>query len=224
MEYRQPFKGDYGISQYFGEKITDPKGHTGIDYLCPIGTPILASEAGTVIKSGWDTTGYGWCVILMHPDNKKTIYAHLSVPPIVKVGEKVQKGQVIGYSGTSGNSTGAHLHFEMRNETNTAIDPMPYLHTYSDAVPEPVVKPDPPAPLMNADQLGKDVEVTCPLGAKAWNKNFTSYDVFPQGTELTYTGQTQKHNGYTFCEVYPAPRTYWVAVNDGVTQILENRK
>lgn len=48
MNYRQPFSGDYGISQRFGETYTNPSGHTGIDYLCPAGTPVLASEAGQV--------------------------------------------------------------------------------------------------------------------------------------------------------------------------------
>ena len=223
MNYRQPFENDYGISQYFGEKTTDPTGHKGIDYLTPMRTPILASESGTVTAAGWDTTGYGYRVIIKHADGNSTLYAHLKMVCVV-AGQKVQKGQVIGYSGTTGNSTGPHLHFEIRDASGKAFDPLTVLHSSIEpAKPAPVITPTKPI-LKGADALGEDVEVVAPLGAKGWNRNFTSYDVFPQGTKLTYTGKTQEHNGYTYCECYPTPRTYWVAVNDRTTQILDNQK
>ena len=72
--------------------------------------------------------------------------------------------------------------------------------------------------------MGDKVEVVCTLGAKGWYDQFKKFDVFPQGTDLTYTGKTEKHNGYVYCECYPQPKMYWVAVNDGDTQILDNRE
>lgn len=218
MNYRQPFTGSYPITQKYGETYTDPKGHTGIDYACPIGTPVLASESGTVTSIGKLSTGYGNYVLIRHEDGKTTLYAHLS-EIVVKAWQTVKKGEIIGYSGSTGNSTGPHLHFEMRDPKGSPIDPMPYLHSEIDGQPGPS-----PVKLKGPDQLGDEVEVVAPLGAKGWNENFQGYTVFPQGTDLTYTGETKKRNGYTYCQCYPTPRYYWVAVNDGDTQILDNRK
>ena len=133
MQYRQPFRGDYGISQNFG-KTEWSDNHTGIDYLCPAGTPILASEAGQVFYAGWKPGGYGYCVFIKHPDGIVTIYEHLLKDVPVAAGQNVTKGQVIGYSGSTGNSTGPHLHFEMRDAGGTALNPLRYLQTVADSL------------------------------------------------------------------------------------------
>lgn len=217
MNYRQPFKGEYRITQDYGEKDTSDF-HTGIDYACPVGTPILASADGLVVQSGWDSTGYGYCVIIKHETNA-TLYAHLKMVT-VKVGQRVKQGEVIGYSGSTGKSTGPHLHFEARKDwTNyrTHFDPMDLpLMTVDDAV-----KPT----LIGAADLGHDVEIVAPAGAWGWNADFSRrVTVFPCGTKLTYTGRTAERLGYTYCECYPEPVKYWVAVNDGETQILDNQE
>lgn len=214
MEYRQPFEGKYGISQYFGPTEWS-KNHTGIDYLCPSGTPVLASEAGTVIFAGWKDGGYGYTVFIRHSDNNITIYEHLLKDIPVQLGQKVARSQVIGWSGSTGNSTGPHLHFEMRDANNKAINPMYYLHS---SIEQPIPAPKPV--LKSADELGDNVEVACTAGAKAWNDNFSSFGVLPQGTKLVNTGETQERNGYTYCLCYPEP--VWVAVHDEDTQILDN--
>ena len=97
MNYRQPFEGDYGIYQGFGQTEWS-KNHTGIDYLCPSGTPILASEEGTVIWAGWRDGGYGYTVFIKHPDDCITIYEHLLKDIPVQLGQKVSRSQVIGWS------------------------------------------------------------------------------------------------------------------------------
>ena len=85
--------------------------------------------------------------------------------------------------------------------------------------------PQPTPKLKGADALGPDVEIVAPAGAWGWNKDFSRrVTVFPDGTKLTFTGRTTKRLGYTYCECYPAPVTYWVAVNDGETQILDNQE
>ncbi len=90
--------------------------HTGIDYAIAYGTPIKASNSGKVIYSGW-YGGYGKVVILDHGSYKgsptTTLYAHMS-KQAVSVGQTVSKGQVIGYVGSTGYSTGPHVHFEVR--------------------------------------------------------------------------------------------------------------
>lgn len=218
MEYRQPFEGEYPITQKYGEKDTSVF-HTGIDYACPSGTPILASEAGTVISAGWLNGGWGYAVIIQHADGNATLYAHLKMVA-VKVGQHVKRSEVIGYSGSTGNSTGPHLHFEARHNASdytSHFDPMSLpLHSSI----ENAVLPD---HLKGAESLGPDVEIVAPAGAWGWNADFSRrVTVFPCGTKLHFTGRTAERMGYQYCQCYPEPVKYWVAVNDGETQILEN--
>lgn len=221
MSYRQPFSGDYGISQGFG-KTEYSVSHTGIDYLCPAGTPILASDAGQVFYAGWKNGGYGYCVYIKHPDGYVTIYEHLLADIPVIASQKVQQGQVIGFSGSTGNSTGPHLHFEVRNINGDAINPLFLLQNVDDSITVPDV-PNTSTVLKDADTLGSDVEVVAPRGAWGWNSDFTSRQTaFPFGTKLHFTGKKTERNEYTYCECYPEPTKYWVAVNDNDCQILDN--
>ena len=147
MKLRQPFKGDYPITLDFGEEYLPlyKKGeHKGIDYGCPKDTPILASADGWVLKISYEQNGYGNYIILLHSDNSGTVYAHLD-KIATYVNARVSKGDVIGYSGTTGNSTGYHLHFEYRiqaSKLSTAVDPKPYMQTVYEYVP-PVTVPEP---------------------------------------------------------------------------------
>ena len=134
MQLIKPFKGDYPITQRFGETFTDPKGHKGIDYALPLGTPVLAAADGIVEKDGVDNTGYGNVIIIRHFWTDGTVYAHLR-NWAVYAGQKVKAGEKIGNSGNTGNSTGAHLHFEYRTKYDnykTAVDPSAY---FTEAVP-----------------------------------------------------------------------------------------
>lgn len=221
MHYRQPFSGDYGISQRFGETYTNPSGHTGIDYLCPAGTPILASEAGQVFFAGWKDGGYGYCVFLKHSDGNVTIYEHLLKNVAVLVGQKVEQGDLLGFSGSTGNSTGPHLHFEVRDSNGKAFDPMLLpLHSVDDTIGQTVTDYH---RLKDADQLTEAVEIVAPAGAWGWSPKFDKRQtVFPCGTKLHFTGKTTERLGYKYCECYPEPVKYWVAVHDGDTQILDN--
>ena len=85
--------------------------HYGIDLACASGTPIKASDGGTVVFSGWGN-GYGNMIKIDHGNGFYTLYGHNS-KNIVSVGQKVAQGEVIGYVGSTGNSTGNHLHFEV---------------------------------------------------------------------------------------------------------------
>jgi murein DD-endopeptidase MepM/ murein hydrolase activator NlpD len=132
-----------------GGKITTPykkagkywsKGyHTGVDYAQPIGTPVYAVQDGTVVNGGWGKS-YGIQILV---DQKAlnegkpnriaggwAIYAHLSKSN-VKAGQVIKKGELIGYVGNTGNSTGAHLHYEVRNSpkwsAGSEVDPMPFI-------------------------------------------------------------------------------------------------
>jgi len=116
------------ISSLFGWRIHPILGyekfHNGIDFAAETGTPIYAADTGTVIVAEW-YGGYGYAVIIAHGNEISTLYGHCS-ELYVRVGEVVQKGQVIAAVGSTGFSTGPHLHFEVRFK-GEPIDPAPYL-------------------------------------------------------------------------------------------------
>jgi murein DD-endopeptidase MepM/ murein hydrolase activator NlpD len=87
--------------------------HRAIDIGAPIGSPVVASDSGYVMYAGWDTSGYGNLIIIDHRNGYRTLYAHLSAFS-VKTGDSVGRGARVGSVGSTGNSTGAHLHFEIR--------------------------------------------------------------------------------------------------------------
>lgn len=100
--------------------------HKGIDVAAPIGTPIVAAAPGVVLKAGWNSGGYGNLVDIQHADGTLTRYAH-NKRILVQAGELVEQGQQISEMGSSGYSTGPHLHFELRKAGKTAVNPIAYL-------------------------------------------------------------------------------------------------
>jgi murein DD-endopeptidase MepM/ murein hydrolase activator NlpD len=100
--------------------------HRGIDIAGPVGTPILAAAPGVVIFSGWNSGGYGNLVELEHPDGSVTLYAH-NHRILVSKGQRVTQGQLIAEMGSTGFSTGPHLHFEIHPTGNGAVNPMALL-------------------------------------------------------------------------------------------------
>ncbi len=126
-----PVPGYSWISSPFGWRTLygKPDFHTGIDIAGRniYGKPIIASNTGQVVKVAYYTTGYGYHVMIDHGDNNWTVYAHMS-SIAVKQGEWVAQGQVIGYVGSTGNSTGPHLHFEVRinGERKNPLDYVSY--------------------------------------------------------------------------------------------------
>ena len=103
----------------------EEKRHQGVDIPSPLGTPIKAASSGKVIYSGNTIRGYGNLIILRHPEDYVTVYAH-NQANLVEEGVWVERGQVIGKVGNTGRATGAHLHFEIR-KNNRAVDPLPHL-------------------------------------------------------------------------------------------------
>jgi murein DD-endopeptidase MepM/ murein hydrolase activator NlpD len=88
--------------------------HHGIDYVAPRGTPVESAGKGRVVYTGWKS-GYGKVVMIKHNGTYSTTYGHLSrIARGIKRGAKVEQGQVVGYVGSTGLSTGAHLHYELK--------------------------------------------------------------------------------------------------------------
>lgn len=124
---REPYLGGSGSAQtgYYINPVPSARvtqglhGWNGIDLAAPRGTPIRAAADGTVIISrngGWNG-GYGSYVVITHGNGTQTLYSHMS-STIVASGQSVERGQLIGYVGSTGLSTGAHLHFEVRGAAN----------------------------------------------------------------------------------------------------------
>jgi murein DD-endopeptidase MepM/ murein hydrolase activator NlpD len=102
-----------------------PHFHTGIDLVEPFGSPVFAADDGVVALVGSSSSGYGNYVVIAHAGGFDTLYGHLSTA-LVKVGQTVTQGTVVGLEGSTGNSTGPHLHFELR-VNQVPVDPTPYL-------------------------------------------------------------------------------------------------
>ena len=117
--WRRPIVGP--ITSGFGQRGGNL--HAGIDFGAPIGTPVYAASSGSVIAAG-AASGFGQWVKLRHPGNITTVYGHIS-RWTVTVGQAVQAGQLIAYSGNEGRSTGPHLHFEVRVD-DIAVDPITF--------------------------------------------------------------------------------------------------
>ena len=114
------------VGSHFGMRL-DPfykvkKFHEGIDFTSAVGTPVFATGNGTVTESGRNQGGYGNMIVINHGYSYRTVYAHLS-RIFVRPGQKVQRGQVIGYVGNTGKSTSPHLHYEVR-KNNVPVNPI----------------------------------------------------------------------------------------------------
>ncbi len=127
-EFAWPTPSCTYITSHFSPRRKNPvsgiwKRHTGTDIGAAYGTSIVAANSGTVTLAGWNS-GYGNCVIIDHGGGRATLYAHMSAYS-VSAGQSVQRGQHIGNVGSTGNSTGPHLHFEVLIN-GVAVDPMQY--------------------------------------------------------------------------------------------------
>ncbi|MGI9353112.1 MAG: M23 family metallopeptidase [Rhizobiaceae bacterium] len=124
---RQPvpngrFRSAFGMRRHPISRVY--KLHGGVDWAAPRGTPILAAGNGVVQKAGWSGTGYGKQTIIRHANGYETSYSHqTAVAKGIRPGVRIRQGQIIGYVGSTGYSTGPHLHYEVKVNGNR-VDPM----------------------------------------------------------------------------------------------------
>ncbi|MDX3756998.1 M23 family metallopeptidase [Streptomyces mirabilis] len=126
-----PITGSYISTGYkTGGSLWSSGSHTGVDFHAASGTPVHAVGSGTVVTAGWGGA-YGNQIVLKMHDGTYTMYGHLSSIG-VSVGQTVTPGQQIGLSGSTGNTTGPHLHFEARTtaEYGSDMDPVAYLRSH----------------------------------------------------------------------------------------------
>ena len=132
-----PVPGFYNVTSYYGYRVNPVSGiyklHGGIDIASAgiYGKAIVAAADGVVVSAGWNSGGFGNWVVINHGmsggNQFATLYAHMCRAPIVSAGQSVKAGQTIGYVGSTGNSTGNHLHFEVRVNGNR-VNPMSYFN------------------------------------------------------------------------------------------------
>ncbi|MEL6660854.1 MAG: M23 family metallopeptidase [Bacteroidota bacterium] len=125
---RAPLSDDHRLSAKFGmmlHPITKKQQmHRGLDWVAPLGTPVKAAGSGIVLEAG-DKGNYGKCVIIVHDEIYQTLYAHLRSIDVA-VNQEIQAGAIIGQVGSTGLSTGPHLHYEVR-KNGVAVNPADYL-------------------------------------------------------------------------------------------------
>lgn len=134
MPFGSPAKGPYAITSSFGLRIHPIykilETHLGLDMAGAPGTQIVATAPGIVEKVEWNPLNYGWYCKISHGDmGFSTLYAHLRSQPVVQPGDTIVKGQLIGYMGATGATTGNHLHYEVRLG-DRLLDPMKFVSTY----------------------------------------------------------------------------------------------
>ena len=214
-QIEKPIKGYAPVTLAFGEMYQGVR-HAGIDFGVPEGTPVLACSAGTVLQSGFQQGGYGWYVLLIHPDGSGSVYAHLCRQGL-PTGSSVVAGAIIGYSGNTGNSSGPHLHFEYRERASygsSVVDPAPYFVSNQSI-------PVPSAQLKDELAIGA-AEVVCDV-ANVRTQDMRVIGQIRKGTPVTLTGDKQMYNGLPFYKAL-AVREVWIAAHDSDTQIIDNVK
>jgi murein DD-endopeptidase MepM/ murein hydrolase activator NlpD len=130
----QVYEGAIGIGAFIWPTVSrsisgydyDPNIHAGIDIAGPEGNSVFAADSGVVVFSGWSEYGYGYMIVIDHGNGWQSAYAHLSAVG-VGCGQSVGRGNTIGAVGNTGNSTGAHLHFELRSEIYGKVNPWDFV-------------------------------------------------------------------------------------------------
>lgn len=132
--YYYPIKNNNFISSYYGARELYGKYnfHNGIDIPGKPGTPIYSINNGIVKYIGYDNNGYGNYIVILQNDSYKSLYGHLSEVILVKLGDNIQRGQLISYIGpkilsngkSNGNTTGPHLHFSVYDGDGKTVDPL----------------------------------------------------------------------------------------------------
>lgn len=225
-DFRQPFEGDYPITLDFGEKFpplyTDESPHRGIDYGCPEGTPILAAADGFVSSLYDLPKGYGKYIVLTHNiGSYSTLYAHLS-KFLVREHQQVKQGDPIALSGNTGNSTGPHLHFEVRNQ-GIHIDPKTVLRSVLDdegynSTPEPVKPQFEPVRAGFCKVVCDVANVRCHCDMNRVLGTLKKGDVLSIGSDVTV------YNGLPYRDYYDPRFNCWlrIAEHDPYTQMIVN--
>ncbi len=130
-KFTWPAPGYYNITSYYGQRWGRLHGGIDISSAGINGKPIVAAASGVVLAAGYNTGGYGNWVMINHGTNKgkqyATVYGHMKYTPLVRNGQSVKAGQRIGYVGSTGRSTGPHLHFEIR-VNGSRVNPLNYFN------------------------------------------------------------------------------------------------
>ncbi|MGZ8407633.1 MAG: M23 family metallopeptidase [Caulobacteraceae bacterium] len=141
ISFTDPTPG-YGVNSPFGLRRLpwEPHGrlHAGADFAAPYGSKIVATAEGVVTRAGYNGS-YGNFVEIRHPEGLTSFYAHMMRRASVRPGQQVGQGQVIGRVGSTGSSTGAHLHFEMRDARDRVLNPASFVgQSFADASELPI--------------------------------------------------------------------------------------
>ena len=127
MSFKNPLQADHYITSHFGPRIRKDVAdfHKGIDFAIKQNSEVFSSASGTVCEAGFDPNGYGFFVVVCHGNKVRTLYGHLSRVYVSK-DQKITVSERIGLTGTTGRSTGPHLHFELIID-GRPVNPVEYI-------------------------------------------------------------------------------------------------
>ena len=206
---------------------TEKNPHKGVDYGCPEGTEVLASADGMIKYVGFAATGYGNFAIREHEDGSGTVYAHLKMVK-VKDYQQVKQGDVIGWSGNTGNSSGPHLHFEYRtiaSDYTSAEDPKPLMKSVLDPAPiNPT--PAPEKPEFEAIEPGVCIVVCDYANVRCHCDMNRVIGMRKKGDIIAIGDDVTMYNGLPYRDYYDPTYKCWlrIAEHDPYTQIIKNYK
>lgn len=214
---------NYIVTQRFGEKITDPQGHTGIDLWQPTGTPVYAADGGDILAAGiinnaYGNSQYGQCMLIDHKNGLYTFYAHMN-KVLFKKGMSVIAGAQIGTVGATGNVTGEHLHFEVRTNPiwnrNNFVNPEKYL-TFIDK--PNIINTEKPLQEDNLKE-GDEVQVLVDLMNMRNSAGYSSNIItqLRKGVKLKIAGNKIIEDNLVW---YPVQLYGYVAESDGYSKLI----
>lgn len=215
-----PITSPFGVVRHI---ITDPKTgrhnaswgkpHGGVDFGVPEGTPVFAVKDGVAQETPYDSNGFGNYAKVLHEDGKMSYYGHLS-SILAKGGQKVSAGDLVGYSGNTGNSSGPHLHFEVR-ENNQSIDPLSYIANASEPNGANSAHPIKKSGLKITGGAGE--LMLQPVGGEGDVPATTYSNVKAQRAG---TGQTINYGGVTVTMNFPAGTYNKTEIKEAVREVL----
>lgn len=201
----------------FAAAHPERKYNAGVDFYSD-DRNIYACDKGTVRKVGYDPDGYGHDIMLSHSWGF-SLYAHLALAPLLTAGMEVEAGTVIGKMGTTGFSTGVHLHFEVRDLNNVVFDPAELLPLSEEAPQDEIAR--------EMFSKGDTAVVVAAYGANfRWQPSYASEDVIScelLGSELTIDGDAVDYGGVPWRPVSKVVHGYMAEYDISGTKLIEKQ-
>ena len=222
----RPVRGNYQVTYTYNDHLQYASEHPeityngGIDYYSD-DRNIRSCDDGTVEKVGFDAKGYGNYIKIKHSWGY-SLYAHLSTEVNFPIGFEITRGMIVGIMGTTGFSTGTHLHFEVRDINNKFFDPTPYILDYGkeEIINVPITVEESENKIsLEENNLTHNVRVCAETAGVRYEPAGKLLYYAIKGEEFLKGEETKEANGYIWQKVY---KPFWIAQHDGYEPLIED--